>query len=169
MKVSDGKIITFQQKILNSSGKLVRTLRRKTLFHNKYMNKKLYDALDKQQIDSLISLHYSRDELGKHDSEKVLTIPISNIKGVNALKVGMLFKTTTEEGQALGHITEINESDIRLDTNNFLRTLDDDVTFEIIVTDIETPKNSTAIDESRQFSEVILPTGESIVLTEDPF
>ncbi len=63
--------------------------------------------------DYLTELPYSPD--------LVFELPIENFKGVDELKVGMIFKTTSQMKIFSGRVTHINEHTVTLDCNHPFR------------------------------------------------
>jgi len=156
MKISEGKLVTFNHRILDNQNAEISLHRRVVLFKPDSMHTKLFKALFDKQANDKFQVPFSVDELGKYDRNKVIAIPKSQLAGANTFKPGMMFRANNDGIAVLGKLISEDENSIHLDTNPPLIILGQDVTFEIEVLDVCTPSDEIQAQEKYHTSDLVL-------------
>lgn len=144
MKISEGNIVKFTHKVINKQNIEIVSYQRELLFIPGCVNEKLYNAMLGQSIGKKLRISFTKEEIGPHDTSKIIKIPRDKINYPDKLIKGMLFKTTYKGSQILGHVATLDQSYVYIDTNPHLNILSEDIMFEVDILDIQVSQGSTA-------------------------
>ncbi len=79
----------------------------------------LEKALDGKVVGDALQVDVAPEEgYGEHDSEKIFTIPRSQVEGVPELKVGSQLQASGGEGPQVVTVTKLTDSEVTLDGNH---------------------------------------------------
>jgi FKBP-type peptidyl-prolyl cis-trans isomerase SlyD len=123
MKISSGKVVLIDYTLTNDNKEVIDSSEGHEplayIHGSGQIIPGLEKALDGKVVGDALQVDVSPEQgYGEHDSEKIITIPRSQVQGVPDLKVGIQLQASGGEGPQVVTVTKLSDTEVTLDGNH---------------------------------------------------